>query len=51
MPGRKVYSFIVRCATVIITIVAMLIPITNHGGIFNAVRSSASKYRINPAEE
>ena len=37
--------------TVISTIVATHIAITNHGGILSDVFSSASKYRINPAEE
>ena len=37
--------------TVIINIVATHIAITNHGGILSDVFSSASKYRINPAEE
>jgi len=33
------------------TAVAMQANTTNHGGILNAVFSSASKYRINPAPE
>ena len=33
------------------TAVAMQANITNQGGIFTAVFSSASKYRINPAPE
>jgi hypothetical protein len=34
-----------------ITAVAIQEKTTNHGGILNAVFSSASKYRINPAPE
>ena len=48
---EKFYNLTVMLTTVIINIVATHIAITNHGGILSDVFSSASKYRINPAEE
>lgn len=39
------------CIAVTMTIVAMHMVATNHGGILSDVFSSASKYRISPAAE